>query len=352
MAVSITKRKTKTNAIRYRVQVRVPGHGHVSKTFSQRKAAKDWGNKEQDRLRSLAPGSAQNRTVSEAIQRYKTEKIASLKCGQARARQLAWWESHIGNMKLFEVMPTHIADCLRLLEEHEPDERPRGPATINRYHSSIGAVFNQAHKKWHWMPSNPSRDVLRHEEGKGRVRWLDERERNALLESCKESSWEGLYPLILLALATGARQGELLGLTWDSVDLKAGKAYLDSTKSGERRTLPIRGPALEVLRAYSKVRRLDSQFVFPSVDGKAAFSFRPHWDDAIERAGIEDFRFHDLRHTTASYLAMNGATLIEIADILGHKTLEMVRRYAHLADSHKAGVLEKMNAAVFGDQEA
>ena len=142
-----------------------------------------------------------------------------------------------------------------------------------------------------------------------------------------------------------------MGLTWDRVDLKAGTAFLEVTKSGERRTLPIRGPALKSLIEYAKVRRLDSKFVFPSLDGRKSFSFRPYWERALNRAEIEDFRFHDLRHTTASYLAMNGATLIEIADVLGHKTLEMVKRYAHLADSHKAGVLEKMNAAVFGESE-
>ena len=155
----------------------------------------------------------------------------------------------------------------------------------------------------------------------------------------------------VVSQATGARRGELVGLTWDRVDLRAGTAFLEVTKSGERRTLPIRGPALKSLTEYSKVRRLDSKFVFPSLDGRKAFSFRPYWERAVTRAELEDFRFHDLRHTTASYLAMNGATLIEIADVLGHKTLEMVKRYAHLADSHKAGVLEKMNIAVFGEQE-
>ena len=351
MAVSITKRQTKHKVLRYRAQVRVPGHAHASKTFSRKRPALDWGRKEEDRLRALAPGSALRQTVKEAIDRYKKERVDSLKCGKARTSQLTWWEGHIGHLKLYEVLPTHIADCLRLLEETEPDGRLRSAATINRYHSSIGAVFNHAHKKWHWMPSNPSRDVLRHKESRGRVRWLNDDEREALLESCQESGWNGLYPLVLMAVATGARQGELLGLTWDRVDLKEGTAYLETTKSGERRTLPIRGPALTEFRKFAKVRRMDSDFVFPSVNGKKPFSFRPHWNVAIRKAGIEDFRFHDLRHTAASYLAMNGATLLEIADVLGHKTLEMVKRYAHLSDSHKVSVLERMNTAVFGDTD-
>ena len=76
---------------------------------------------------------------------------------------------------------------------------------------------------------------------------------------------------------------------------------------------------------------------------------RKHWYDAVEAAGIEDFRFHDLRHSAASYLAMNGATLAEIAEVLGHKTLQMVKRYAHLSDQHTAAVVERMNKAIFND---
>lgn len=248
MAVSITKRQTKGKVTRYRAQVRVSGHAHVSRTFSRKKAAQDWGRTEEDRLRSLAPGSPVNKTVSEVIEQYKKKRLKSLKSARTRETHLDWWDDRIGTMKLFEVLPAHISDCLRALEEPDADDNIRSAGTINRYHSSIGAVLKYAHKTLHWMPSNPSRDVQRGEESRGRVRWLDDEERAALLQSCKESGWNGLYPLVLLALATGARQGELLTLTWDRVDLKEGTAYLDTTKSGERRTLPVRGPALTVDR--------------------------------------------------------------------------------------------------------
>ena len=354
MAVSISKRKTGSGETRYRAQVRVSGHRHVSKTFSRKKAARDWGREEEDRLNGLPPGAAKGRTVSEAMVRYRREKLPKLKSREVREQHLNWWQGQIGELKLWEIQPFHISDALaRLPEPTDPEDietATRSPSTINRYHSTLSAVFKLACKDWHWMPSNPARQVLRKEEPDGIVRWLSDEERLALLKSCKASKWPGLYPLVLLALTTGARQGELLGLTWDRIDLKAGTAYLEVTKSGERRTLPIRGPALPALRSYAKVRRLDSDFVFPSLDGRNSFTFRPHWEKAVKQAEINNFRFHDLRHTTASYLAMNGATLLEIADVLGHKTLEMVKRYAHLADSHKVGVLEKMNTAVFGEQ--
>jgi len=123
MAASITRQKTKSGEKRYRAQVRVPGHRHVSRTFTLSKSAKAWGRKEEDRLRSLAPGSALDRTVSEAIERYISDSLPLLKSSVARKRHLQWWDSRIGRFKLFEVTPTHLADCIRLLADHQPDDR-------------------------------------------------------------------------------------------------------------------------------------------------------------------------------------------------------------------------------------
>jgi integrase len=105
--------------------------------------------------------------------------------------------------------------------------------------------------------------------------------------------------------------------------------------------------ALEEMVRLSKVRRIDSDLVFPHVDGTRPFLLRGPWEGAVKEAKIEDFRFHDLRHSAASYLAMNGATLAEIAEILGHKTLQMVKRYSHLTEQHTSQVVSRMNAAIF-----
>jgi integrase len=142
---------------------------------------------------------------------------------------------------------------------------------------------------------------------------------------------------------------ELLSLTWRDIDLNHGIITLHDTKNGERRTLHLTGIALDLMRQHAKIRRIDSQWVFPAASGTKPASIREAWEYALRRANITDFRFHDLRHTAASYLAMNGASLMELADILGHKTLSMVKRYAHLSESHTRGVVERMNRAVFGD---
>ena len=140
---------------------------------------------------------------------------------------------------------------------------------------------------------------------------------------------------------------ELLGLRWPYVDLKRSTLTFHQTKNGDTRTVPLVGYAWDILGLYVKVRRLDTDLVFPDATGRRPLCIRDAFEGAVARAGIKDFRFHDLRHTAASYLAMNGATLLDIATILGHKSLEMVKRYAHLSEAHTAGVVARMNKAIF-----
>jgi integrase len=141
--------------------------------------------------------------------------------------------------------------------------------------------------------------------------------------------------------------GELLSLRWTDLDLTRGVARLECTKNGERRTLPLKGHALAVLRDLAAVRRRDSPLVFPSTNGRTPACFTKPWERALTEAGIENFRFHDLRHSCASYLAMMGATPTDIAAVLGHKTLAMVKRYAHLSDEHVSQVVARMNESIF-----
>jgi integrase len=141
---------------------------------------------------------------------------------------------------------------------------------------------------------------------------------------------------------------EVVGLRWQDIDLTRQVIILHETKNGERRVLPLSGLALELLIQRSHVRQLYTDFIFPAHNLKTPMDIRAPWDRAITHANLKDFRFHDLRHSAASYLAMNGATLSEIADILGHKTLQMVKRYAHLSEAHTATVVAKMNERIFG----
>jgi len=155
----------------------------------------------------------------------------------------------------------------------------------------------------------------------------------------------------VLTLSTGMRRSEVRFLTWEQVDLQKGVIILNTTKNGERRRVAVRGWRWTFCASTAKVRRIDTNFVFPG--HKTARTGQPFdvdhfWDLAVKEIGLKDFHFHDVRHTTASYLAMSGASLLEIAEVLGHKTLQMVKRYSHLAESHTASVVERMNQKIFG----
>ncbi|MEC4747220.1 site-specific integrase [Methylomicrobium sp. Wu6] len=225
----------------------------------------------------------------------------------------------------------------------------RSPATVVRYMAALSHAFGVAVKEWQWLEDSPMRKVKKPKESRGRVRFLDDDERERFLIACKESSNAWLYPCVILALSTGMRQGELMGLRWPDVDLKVGAIILHETKNGERRRVPLSGLALELLHEHAKVRRLDTDLLFPgNINAQKPIDLRSAFENALKRAEINDFHWHDLRHCTASYLAMNGASLAEIAEVLGHKTLAMVKRYAHLSDGHVSSVVAAMNAKIFG----
>jgi integrase len=145
------------------------------------------------------------------------------------------------------------------------------------------------------------------------------------------------------------RQAEQMNLVWSDINLKDGFLILHETKNGERRRVTLAGIVLELLREHAKIRRLDTNLLFPSERcPQQPIDLRKSFANALEIAQIKDFKWHDLRHCTASYLAMNGASLAEIAEVLGHKTLSMVKRYAHLSDGHVSSVVSSMNAKIFG----
>ena len=349
---TLTRRPRRGGGYSYRVQMRRKGSPTVSKSFDTRRNAQEWA-REHDREAKLAEAFADARgwgkTLVDLIDRYMSEYSGR---DMARIPRLAWWKEKIGSTKLPNVTPDLIADALDDLRAGyamqgmrgggKTTRRKRSDATVNRYHAVLSAVYQHAlRRRWGWVKRNPCREVERGQETPGRRRWLDDGERDRLLQACRESAWPGLYPLVLLALSAGARRGELLGLRWQDVNLKAGRAILHDSKNSEPRVLPLVKPVREALAKLP--RQIDSGLLFPSLTNpEKPYGIYKVWWAALQAAQVSDFRFHDLRHSCASYLAMNGASAVEIADVLGHKTLAMVRRYSHLADSHKSDLLERV----------
>jgi integrase len=263
--------------------------------------------------------------------------------------QMGWWKERLGSYTLIDITPALIAEARdKLAKLPSPRGGTMSPSTVVRYLAALSHAFTIAVKEWGWIEDNPVRKVTKPKEPRGRVRFLSDDERERLLAACRDSRQPYLLPAVVLALSTGMRSAEVTGLTWDRVDLKAGRILLEETKNGERRVVPLVGHALELLREHAKVRRLDTGLLFPGRNPNRPAELRYAFAIALEAAGIEDFRWHDLRHSAASYMLMNGASLGELAEVLGHKTLQMVKRYSHLSETHTKNLVERMNAAIFG----
>jgi integrase len=268
-----------------------------------------------------------------------------------QSAQLAVWKERIGDLTLANVTPALIAEHRdQLAREITVRGQQRSPATVNRLMAALSHAFTIAVKEWGWLDDSPMRRVSKLKEPRGRVRFLSGDERTRLLHACRESSNPYLYPAVVFSLSTGARRMEIMSLRWADIDVQRGMIVLHETKNDERRALPLQGHALALIKELGKVRRLDTDLLLPSqTNPNKPMELRAPWEHALQKADITDFRWHDLRHSAASYLAMNGATLAEIAEILGHKTLAMVKRYSHLSEQHTSRVVAKMNATIFGE---
>lgn len=351
---SIEKRTTDSGETSYRVKVRLKGYPTQTATFQRLTDAKKWAQHTEAAIREgrhFKTAEAKKHTLTDLVDRYIKDVLPTKpKQLNDQTLQLTWFKDEIGAYTLADITPALITQCRdKLLNEPNNKGKVRTPATVVRYMAALSHAFNIAVNEWQWLEDSPVRKVKKPKEPRGRVRFLADDERERFLTACKESSNHWLYPCVILALSTGMRQGELMGLRWPDVDLKAGAIILHETKNGERRRVPLSGLALELLREHAKVRRLDTDLLFPSkTDKSKPIDLRKPFEIALKAAEIKDFHWHDLRHCTASYLAMNGASLAEIAEVLGHKTLAMVKRYAHLSDGHVSNVVASMNQKIFG----
>ncbi len=227
-------------------------------------------------------------------------------------------------------------------------------STINRELSLLSAAINYANREWDWELPNPIQG-RKLKEGEGRARWLTQQEADALIRAAGiESTARHLPDFIRLALHTGCRSGELLWLEWKRVDLSGGLFYLEGqhTKTGKRRSIPLNQNARRVLVNRARFRAEHcptSPWVFCNKKGERIGLVRRSFMTACERAGIEDFRIHDLRHCCAAWLVSAGVPLTEVRDLLGHSTVRMTERYAHLAPENvRAAVARLDNMSRFG----
>ena len=353
---------------KYHVQVRMAGFPARTASFPTRRQAERWAKTVEAEMiegKHFRSVEARRRTLGEAIERYTEEELPQKKDAATRVIRLRWWKEKLGHLKLSEITPAILVEYRNKLGKETfvkakpgargstlkkgeaPQEFKRKPQTVNRYLAYLSHVFTIARKEWHWISHDPFDGVSKYKEGAGRVRYLSEEERSRLLtETAKDPQ---LHALVVMALSTAARAGELLALTWRDVELKEGRILLRKTKNAQPRTAWLHGEAMRLLKEHGRVRRLDDDRVFRSVKGKR-YDYRVAFETACTAADVKDFTFHGLRHSAATYLAREGATEQQLKAIGGWKS-NVVSRYVHLAAEDARDVLEKMNDKILGPHQ-
>ncbi|OHB90219.1 MAG: hypothetical protein A3D89_03630 [Planctomycetes bacterium RIFCSPHIGHO2_02_FULL_52_58] len=235
-----------------------------------------------------------------------------------------------------------------LIEQYQSERlETNRPATVNRFLSLLKHSFTKA-VEWDMASEETLKKIgkvkLLHEDNR-RLRFLSKTECQTLIETCTPH----LKPIVIVALNTGMRLGEILGLRWEQVDLRHGFILLDKTKNGERREIPINSVLRATLEAIP--HGPESEYVFVDRNGRPYKSVNTSFPTACKRAGITDFRFHDLRHTFASHLRMAGVDIVTIKELLGHKTLTMTLRYAHLFPGHRAEAVSVLEERLSGTDD-
>ncbi len=234
-----------------------------------------------------------------------------------------------------------------IVEQLQTDLMNRGlkNTSCNKVLNILKHMFSKA-VEWDMIESETLKRIrkvkLLRDDSK-RLRYLSKQECHALINNCEPH----LKPIVITALNTGMRKGEILNLKWDNVELRNCFILLDITKNGDRREIPINETLRGVLQRLT--RRLDIPYVFfDSMTGKPYKDVKRSFKTALRKAGIRDFHFHDQRHTFASHLVMSGVDLTTVKELLGHKTLTMTLRYSHLAPAHKVKAVDILDNALNG----
>jgi integrase len=212
-------------------------------------------------------------------------------------------------------------------------------ASVNRHLALLKVTFNRAMRSEPPKAErNPVRGVKLLKENNERVRVLTDAEEGRLLAALPDY----LHPLVIVALHTGMRRGELAHLQWQDVDFHTRTLMVTQSKSGEGRRVPMNRVVVETLQALRKARKVFRGLVFTSPRGESLHNFGRAWAETVKNAKITDLRFHDLRHTAASRMVMSGVDLYTVKEILGHKTLVMTQRYSHLSPAHQRQAVERL----------
>lgn len=348
---TITKREGK-RGVTYEVQIRLSKKKSTYQSFKKLTDAKRWAEKTEAEVRANRYGliaESQKRTFKDAVERYRKTVLPEVKKSR-REHIVDRLEQEFGQLALCEVTPALISEYKDRLLHDGSRGKKLSPASIVKILAILSHIFSMCVNEWQWVENNPVAKVSKPSLPRGRTRFLDDNERIALIRACESSQNPYIHTIVILAISTGMRRSEILNLTWNDVDLERARLVLRSTKNGEVRIIALEGLALQKIKELESKRRIDSFLLFPGTDPKKSIDFRSAWRVVIKNAGLmdKDLKFHDLRHSFASYCLMDGAKLEDLMAILGHKSYQLSARYGHLSDAYKRNVIKSMNEKIFG----
>jgi len=319
----------KRGPYQWEARIRRKGWPLQCKTFETKRDAEGWANEiesEMGRGVFTCRKEAESTTLGEALDRYAREISMHKKGSVQEQPRIKRWKRHPLSKAFLATI--RGADIAKYRDERLNEGKSTN--TVRLELAIISHLFNIARKEWGMESlTNPVQNTRLPKGSASRERRLTVNEEDRLLSACGESKSLGLKDIFVLSLETAMRLGELLALQWQNIDLNRRIARLPDTKNGEAREVPLSSTALKVLQM--RIRSISSDRVFPG--------FKCTWRRAVQRAGIENFRFHDLRHEATSRLFERGLNIMQVAAITGHKDLKMLKRYTHLRADDLAKLL-------------
>lgn len=306
-------------------QARIQRHGYpdIAKSFDNKSDAIKWATKieaEMDRGSYINTALAERTTFAELILRYLKEvtpKTKSAKEDGFRLRALA--RKPIAKYSMVALTPSRIAEY----RDNRLKEVSAG--TVIRELAYFSSVINHARREWGININNPIPLIKKPETPPSRTRVLSDSEKERLFDVLKprfKNSNPWILFIVQFAIETAMRQGEILSLRWLDIDLTKRTAHLETTKNGDRRTVPLSRKAVQILQEIPR-----------SIDGRVFPMNRPalcaNFESACKRADIEDLHFHDLRHTAITNMASKFSNILELSAVTGHRQLSMLKKYYH-----------------------
>lgn len=352
----IRKYEKKDGSVTFHAEVRRKNAKPLRESFPTLTQAKNWVRKVESSIlegKHVPDNKSRKYTLNDLIDQYIRLHLSKHPLRlKDQTSHLNWWRDNYGGRTLIEITPALLADAKEeLLNGITSRNTPRTNSTVNRYIASLSRAFTLATQEWQWINENPFKRVSKLKENGGRNRFLSREELQNLLECCKRSKNPHLYGMVLIAASIGLRFGETAHLKWKHVDFKNGFITLETTKNGDRRVVPLPDQIASYLLNLEGPKPPE-EFLFTSKDPLKRYPpsmIRKAFQRALTEAGIENFKYHDLRHTCASHLAMNGATQGELMEILGHRSPTMTKRYAHFSKEHISRILQKTSNNLIGN---